>query len=418
MLTLSVYRTLSVRYLLRRWTRAVLIVLSIALGVATVVATRSLNQTMTRAAAHPLSGTADLIVSNGDSPVEKSLAQDARVPGVRRALPLLLGRVQVPALEDARSVWLLGIDEQAIRDMNEMKGEGYDPWGIEESKGAFEAYKMFAVTQNVAQLFPMVPQKVAKFFVQPVVVGHELDKGLPPGHTVSVRATRQKETTDLRRVGTVTPRGDKAKMLAHMLLMDLESAARLMGQPAGMATRLDLILEPGADREQVRRAVARRLEGRAQVQTPEEEEQTRGSVMHGMQTGFTLCGLAALVVGMFLVFNALSVSVAERRHEIGILRSLGGTCGQVRGLFAGEALLLGLGGAAVGVPLGLLLAYLGLGPVQRVLGDIFFKLEANTVDITWGTVLLAVGAGMVTALAAVLLPALRAAREDPASAVR
>ena len=54
---LSVYRTLSVRYLRQRWTRASLIVASIALGVATLVATASLNETMNKAvhvAANPL----------------------------------------------------------------------------------------------------------------------------------------------------------------------------------------------------------------------------------------------------------------------------------------------------------------------------------------------------------------------------
>ena len=47
------------------------------------------------------------------------------------------------------------------------------------------------------------------------------------------------------------------------------------------------------------------------------------------------------VVGLFLVFNALSVTVAERRHEIGILLALGATRDQVRRLFAGEAVVLG-----------------------------------------------------------------------------
>ena len=46
---LAVYRTLSVRYLSRRWFRALLIVASIALGVATLVATQALNETMTKA---------------------------------------------------------------------------------------------------------------------------------------------------------------------------------------------------------------------------------------------------------------------------------------------------------------------------------------------------------------------------------
>jgi len=71
--------------------------------------------------------------------------------------------------------------------------------------------------------------------------------------------------------------------------------------------------------------------------------------MVGMKTGFSMCGVAALIVGMFLVYNSLSVSVAERRHEIGILLALGATRDQVWRLFAGEAFVLGAVGAALGI---------------------------------------------------------------------
>jgi len=66
---LSLYRTLSLRYLRRRWSRATLIVISIALGVAILVATQMLKQSMVEAgltAANPLAGTYDLEVSNSD----------------------------------------------------------------------------------------------------------------------------------------------------------------------------------------------------------------------------------------------------------------------------------------------------------------------------------------------------------------
>src|SRR5262249_8545428 len=86
---LSLYRTLSLRYFQERWSRALLVVASIALGVATLVATRALNQSMwaaTRSAATPLSGVAELFVSNGDSGVPIALAASvARVPGIRSA---------------------------------------------------------------------------------------------------------------------------------------------------------------------------------------------------------------------------------------------------------------------------------------------------------------------------------------------
>ena len=51
----------------------------------------------------------------------------------------------------------------------------------------------------------------------------------------------------------------------------------------------------------------------------------------GVKLILNLCSLGALVVGLFLVYNALSVTVAERRHDIGVMRSLGATRTQIAG---------------------------------------------------------------------------------------
>src|SRR5436309_5635699 len=99
---LSVYTTLSLRYLRRRWVRASLIVLSIAAGVGMLVATRALNRTMDRAAAAtatPLAAVADLVVSNGEAPVERWLAAELiKVEGVLAAHPRIFARIQLPDL--------------------------------------------------------------------------------------------------------------------------------------------------------------------------------------------------------------------------------------------------------------------------------------------------------------------------------
>src|SRR5712691_11863605 len=88
---LSLYRTLSLRYLSRRWFRAVLVVASIMLGVATLVATQALSETMSKAtiaAGNPMAGTIDLIVTNGEFNVDRTLVKDIEsVPGVKAVQP-------------------------------------------------------------------------------------------------------------------------------------------------------------------------------------------------------------------------------------------------------------------------------------------------------------------------------------------
>src|SRR5262245_56515102 len=113
---LSLHRTVSVRYLRQRWLRAALILASIAVGVAALVATQTLKQSTklaARNAVHPLM--ADLMVVNGDSGVPRGLDPGltaAHIAGVQQVEAIVLTRVVLPDL-DRRAVWLLGLDYPA-----------------------------------------------------------------------------------------------------------------------------------------------------------------------------------------------------------------------------------------------------------------------------------------------------------------
>jgi putative ABC transport system permease protein len=147
-------------------------------------------------------------------------------------------------------------------------------------------------------------------------------------------------------------------------------------------------------------------------------KQLTADVTAGLELGFALGGVGALVVGLFLVYNALSVSVAERRHDIGILRSVGATRGQIAGLFVGEAALLGLVGSLLALPVGYALAWVASKPMASMLSDQFVYATKMPVEVTPRLMLLAVLSGVAVAVLAALIPALRAAREEPADAVR
>src|SRR5262249_20479917 len=114
----SLHRTLSLRYLRRRSSRTLLVVLSIALGVGTLVATRSLSDNMTQQAHRavtPLAGIGDVLVSNGELGVPRDLADELKnttIPGVKGVHPLVISRVALPEL-DNRPALLVGVDMEA-----------------------------------------------------------------------------------------------------------------------------------------------------------------------------------------------------------------------------------------------------------------------------------------------------------------
>ena len=193
--------------------------------------------------------------------------------------------------------------------------------------------------------------------------------------------------------------------------------AHLRGRP-DLVSRLDLSLEPGENLDQICRRLTVVLADRAQVATPEQHGHWVEEMLVGLRTGLTLCGVGAMVVGLFLVANVLAVSAAERRHEVGLLKSLGARRWQIVALFIGEAGVLGLAGAALGVPLGLGLAQLALGPIQQVLSDVFLPVQTRSLDIEACALLGATGAGLATALLAAAVPALCAASLSPVEALR
>ena len=434
---LALHRTVSLRYLRLRWSRAVLIMVSIALGVAAWVGTGATYENLEysiRLAANPFAGLADLHISNGSVGVPRSLEPVlAGVPGVRAVHPLLIEQVQVVLADHRRQpALLLGLDltKQA------------------QSSGTFSSIK-------VSESAPREYLTALLFGQKPALTGAGLEPLLPQdSRTFQILAAGT--THELTRVGVVEASGPAATLGGNVLIMDCDLAARLLEQP-GQVSRLDVALEPDADRQQVMAQIQDALKGlsasvrpehlallavtphasfpgnlpwpallasqqksQPQVRTPETDDQRIREVLAGLRTAFLICGAGALVVGMFLVYNALSVSVTERRHDIGVLRSLGATRDQVRSLFFGEALLLGVIGSLAGIPFGLALSRLASGPLRQLVSDILVPLPAREVSLRelLPVVVSALVAGVATTLAASLLPAIQAAREEPADVLR
>jgi putative ABC transport system permease protein len=394
----SLYRTLSVRYLSRRWFRALLIVASIALGVATLVATRTLNETMSNAVVasnNPLAGLVDFIVTSGELTVERNLGKAlAEVAGVRSVQSWVWSNVQLRFGADRQRVLVIGVD---LAQASKLGAGGED---VTISKGTESAFVLAKLAGK-----------------RPAVIGQELDQALPAG-THELVLERNRKPYPALKAGTIAAAGKWAMLNGYVVILDQDDAAEVLGYPKGQVSRIDVVLEPGVNPEEARSAIEAKLAGRALVKTPAEQNKSIGSAMDSFRSGFSLCGVAALVVGMFLVYNALSVTVAERRHEIGILLALGATRRQVLALFAGEAALLGLAGAVLGIPLGLGLAYLGLQPMQTVLNDIFTNIDARRIEVTPQLIAIALVTGVLTTVGAALLPAIQASQENPAEAVR
>ncbi|SOC47984.1 putative ABC transport system permease protein [Blastococcus aggregatus] len=118
----------------------------------------------------------------------------------------------------------------------------------------------------------------------------------------------------------------------------------------------------------------------------------------------------AVVIALIGVGNTLALSVVERRQENGLLRALGLTRGQLRGLLAWEAVLVAGVAAVLGVLIG---GAYGLTGVASVLGN-----QGEIVlDVPWLQVAAIVVVATLAGLLASVLPARRAARTSPVAAI-
>jgi putative ABC transport system permease protein len=117
-------------------------------------------------------------------------------------------------------------------------------------------------------------------------------------------------------------------------------------------------------------------------------------------------GAVALLVGAVGVANIMLISVLERRSEIGLRRALGATRGQIRTQFLSEAILLALGGGAVGI---------AIGTIATV---VYANTKHWAVAIPTEAWAGGIAAAILTGAIAGLLPAIRAARLSPTDALR
>jgi len=128
-------------------------------------------------------------------------------------------------------------------------------------------------------------------------------------------------------------------------------------------------------------------------------------------------GSLALVVASIGIVNTLVMAILERRREIGIMKAVGASDGDVKKLFFAEAGAMGILGGAVGVVLGW-----SIGQVINFGTNVWLKRQSFPPEhfwaVPWWLVVLAILFSFVVSLVSGLYPAARAAQLDPVQALR
>jgi macrolide transport system ATP-binding/permease protein len=243
--------------------------------------------------------------------------------------------------------------------------------------------------------------------------------------------------------GTLVVAGPPANPVAHTLLLPLHVVGIVSGQsmpagaPGGLApysvakaywskladlnawtggefTNVTLLADSGSTVDGVRK----------NVETLGFQAQTSGDLFRGFEdllNRLRLALLAVAVVALLLaclgIANTMYSAVLERTKEIGVLKALGARSHDVLLLFVAEAAFIGLAGGVVGTVAAIALAQAGNAAVDRLAQSVA-SAGINVFRADIGIAIVAVLLAIVLSTVSGLLPAVRAARQDPSRALR
>jgi lipoprotein-releasing system permease protein len=197
-----------------------------------------------------------------------------------------------------------------------------------------------------------------------------------------------------------------------------EVARDLFELPQNAATTIDIRIKDVRDANDVKNTLQSSLGNRYNVQSWYDLHTELYSVMEIERWVAYIILLLIVAVAVFNIFSSLTLTVFEKQRDIGLLRALGATVKGIRNIYFYQGMLVGALGTLAGCILGI-----GVVLAQKEFG--FFKLDSSVyiipalpVELRWQDFLtVSLGSFGLTALCS-LLPSRRAAKVEPATALR
>ncbi len=221
--------------------------------------------------------------------------------------------------------------------------------------------------------------------------------------------------------GLLRDEGPARALDGNFALMDI-AAAQLAFNRLGFLDRLDIKLKPEFSIERAEAEITDRLPAGLKLARPSSSYNQVEKMIAAFHFNLSALGSIALLVGLFLIYNTISISVISRRQEVGTLRAIGASRRTILSLFLGEAILLSIVGTIIGLGIGRLMANAAVRATATTV-DTFYIATAATESaarhsLTLLDALLAFAIALPLALAAAALPALEASRVRPVEAMR
>jgi putative ABC transport system permease protein len=392
--------------LLGRKLRLILSTFAIVLGVAFVAGTLVFTDTLSR------SFTAIFASSVGDVVVAPKGADGSDSAPTTRSLPASLVDTLASAPGAARADGnLTSMGVFVVDEHNKLVG-GNGPPGIALNYTTAPAGHGLEGLTIIAGDPPRGPDEVAMDIDTATTAGYHV------GDTVKLVASGERAVLRPKLVGLADFAGGGSTNGATLTIFDTPTAQSLFLQGKDRFTDAWVTARPGVSQADLRDQVRALLpDGYTAVTGDRAAEDAASDVLQAISfiSRFLLifAGIS-LVVGSFLIVNTFSILVAQRSRELALLRALGASRRQVTRSVMFEAVVLGFLGATIGLALGVLLA---IG-IRALFASFGLDLSGQPLIFRPRTFVASYAVGIVVTTVAAYLPARRAARIAPVSAMR
>jgi putative ABC transport system permease protein len=384
-------RLISLPYARKHLLRTLLTTAGIVLGVAVFVGMHTANQSVLAAFQRTIdriAGQTQLQISAGEPGFDEGVLEKVQnVPEVRAASPVIEASVSI----GNANILILGVDMLGDRSLRTYDLEGSDE--LDDPLVFLAQADSLIVTRTFAQ-----------------------EHGFKVGSRVPMLTMEGERVFTVR--GVMKPGGLASAFGGNLAVMDIYAAQKVFGRGRRF-DRIDVALQDGVTLEQgiakLRAAVGQGF----QIEPPSSRGEQFEATSRIYALGSDITSIFALFIGMFIIYNTFAIAVTQRRGEIGILRALGATRGQIRTLFLTESAITGLVGTLVGVVFGILMARAMAAYIGGLLEDVYGVAQnSEGIEVAPWLIALAVVMGVVTSLIAAVIPARAAALVDPVKALQ
>lgn len=390
-------RLISWPYLRRHLIRSVLTLAGVALGVALYVGIHAANRAVLASLSETIEkigGAAQLQVTAGEVGFPEWVLEKVRtVKGVSTAMPVVEGTVETERKGSSR-LFVRGLEVSSERSLRDYGLEGADQITMDERA-------VFLMRSN----WLIVTEKFAR------------RNGLKLGTELGLAGVRGSAKFVVR--GIMRNSRSTRAFGGNFAFMDIHAAQRVFGRGRRF-NRVEVALDKGVSPRLVRASLVAALGRGLDVDPASGRGEQLDAVLAAYKTSVGISSVLALFIGLFMIYNAFAIAVSQRRSEIGILRALGASRGQIRGLFLTEGAVTGVLGSILGLAVGAVFARGMAGSIGTMLEGVYGLPLQGTPEVSAdpGLLALAVALGIATSVIAAWIPARSAARVDPVHALQ